>query len=253
MQINLINLDRSPERLAEFTRNNGFVSGQLKRFPGIDGKTLDLAPLIAEGTLAPDTSWTPGAIGSSLSHVRLWEEAIATRKAITVCEDDVVLNRHFVSAARALLHGLAPGWDFVLWGWNFDVYTAFELVRGAGHCIAHLDQNSLAQGIGEYRSQRFTPQAFRLIRAFGQPCYTISPKGAAALRQACLPLRAATVALPEVGGSVVAQDVGVLAPGAYPAMQAYLCFPPLAATPNDPTRSTVLPPRGGNNLLHSSG
>jgi GR25 family glycosyltransferase involved in LPS biosynthesis len=239
MLINLINLDRSPDRLAEFTRNNSFVA-QLRRFPGIDGKTLDLPALIAEGMLAPDTPWSLGAIGSSLSHVRLWEAAMATRKPVTVCEDDVVLNRHFVTAARTLLHGLPPGWDFVLWGWNFDVYTAFEPVRGAGLCIAHLDQNSLAQGIGEYQSQRFTPQAFRLIRAFGQPCYTISPKGAALLRQACIPLRAAAVALPEVGGSVVAQDVGVLAPGVYPSMQAYLCFPPLAATPNDPARSTVL-------------
>jgi hypothetical protein len=41
----------------------------------------------------------------------------------------------------------------------------------------------------------------------------------------------------------VAQDAGVLAPGMYPTINAYLCFPPLAATPNDPTRSTVLAPR----------
>jgi len=239
MLINLINLDRSPERLADFTRTNGFLP-QIRRFPGVDGKSLDLPALIAAGILAPETPWTAGAIGSSLSHVRLWEEAIATKRPITVCEDDVVFNRHFTTAARALLHGLPPGWDFVLWGWNFDVYTAFELVSGAGTCIAHLDQNSLAQGIGSFQAQRFTPQPFRLIRAFGQPCYTISPRGAAVLRQACLPFRAAQVSLPEVKGSVQAMDVGVLAPGAYPAMNAYLCFPPLAASPNDPAKSTVL-------------
>jgi len=239
MLINLINLDRSPDRLAEFTRNNSFLP-QIRRFSGIDGKSLDLAALVAEGLLAPDTPWSVGAIGSSLSHVRLWEEAIETRRAVTICEDDVVFNRHFTTASRALLHALPSGWDFVLWGWNFDVYTAYELVRGAGTCVAHLDQASLAQGLAEFQVQRFTPQPFRLIRAFGQPCYTISPRGAAALRQACLPLRAATVQLPEVGGHVVAQDVGVLAPGTYPAINAYLCWPPLAATPNDPTRSTVL-------------
>ena len=239
MLINLINLDRSPDRLAEFTRNNSFLP-QIRRFSGIDGKALDLAALVAQGALAPDTPWSVGAIGSSLSHVRLWEEAIETRRAVTICEDDVVFNRHFTTASRALLHALPAGWDFVLWGWNFDVYTAYELVRGAGTCIAHLDQNSLANGLAEFQAQRFTPQPFRLIRAFGQPCYTISPRGAAALRQACLPLRAATVQLPEVGGHVVAQDVGVLAPGVYPSINAYLCWPPLAATPNDPTRSTVL-------------
>jgi len=239
MLINLINLDRSPERLADFNRTNSFLP-QIRRFSGIDGKTLDLAALVAAGELAPDTPWSSGAIGSSLSHVRLWEEAIATRKPITICEDDVVFNRHFTTAARALLHALPAGWDFVLWGWNFDVYTAYELVRGAGTCIAHLDQNSLADGLAAFQTQRFTPQPFRLIRAFGQPCYTITPRGAAALRQACLPLRALTVPLPEVGGTVKAQDVGVLAPSVYPSINAYLCWPPLAATPNDPTKSTVL-------------
>jgi glycosyl transferase family 25 len=237
--INLINLDRAPERLAQFTRVNGFLP-QIRRFPGIDGRTLDLAALVGTGMIAPNLPWTPGAVGSSLSHVRLWEEAIATRKPVTICEDDVVFNRNFTSAARTLLHGLPAGWDFVLWGWNFDVYTAFELVRGAGICIAHLDQNSLAQGLAEFQVQRFTPQPFRLIRAFGQPCYTIAPRGAALLQQACLPLRSAEVALPEVKGSVLAQDVGVLAPGVYPAMNAYLCFPPLAASPNDPALSSVL-------------
>jgi GR25 family glycosyltransferase involved in LPS biosynthesis len=131
MLINLINLDRSPDRLAEFTRNNSFLP-QIRRFSGIDGKSLDLASLVAQGVLAPDTPWSVGAIGSSLSHVRLWEEAIETRRTVTICEDDVVFNRHFTTASRALLHGLPAGWDLVLWGWNFDVYTAFELVRGAG-------------------------------------------------------------------------------------------------------------------------
>jgi GR25 family glycosyltransferase involved in LPS biosynthesis len=244
MQINLINLDRSPERLADFTRLNGFLP-QIRRVPAIDGRAVDRRALIAAGILAPDLNWTPGAIGNGLSHLALWDKAIATQRPVTLCEDDVVFNRHFVPAARAMLHALPAGWDLMLWGWNFDVYCAFELVRGAGACIAHLDQNSLAQGLAVFQAQRFTPQPFRLIRAFAQPCYTISPRGAALLKQSCLPFRNAQVALPEVNGSVLAKDLGVLVPGAYPAMNAYLCFPPLAATPNDPALSTVLPSASG--------
>ena len=240
MLINLISLERTPERLVAFTRNNGFLP-QLRHVPAVDGRLLDPAQLTAAGILAPGTNWTAGAIGNGLSHVRLWEEAIQTRKPVTVSEDDVVFNRHFTTAARSLLHQLPEDWDFVLWGWNFDVYTAFELVRGAGLCIAHLEQHSLAAGLAEFQQQRFTPQPFRLIRAFGQPCYTISPRGAEKLRQACLPFRAAVVPLPEVQGNVTAKDLGVLAPGAYPQINAYLCFPPLAASPNDPALSTVLP------------
>ena len=240
MLINLISLERTPERLATFMRHNSFLP-QLRRISAVDGRALDPAQLVAAGILAPGTAWTPGAIGNGLSHIRLWEEAITTGQTITVCEDDVVFNRHFATAAPALLEALPEGWDIVLWAWNFDVYTAFELVRGAGLCIAHLDQNSLAAGLDEFQTQLFTPQPFRLIRAFGEPCYTITPRGAEILRRACLPLRAEPVALPEVQGSVVAQDIGVLMPAAYPSMNAYLCFPPLAATPNDPALSTVLP------------
>jgi GR25 family glycosyltransferase involved in LPS biosynthesis len=240
MQINLINLDRSPERLAEFTRANRFLP-QIRRVQAVEGRSVDLPALIAAGVFAADIAWTPGAIGNALSHLRLWDEAIATRKAITVCEDDAVFNRHFVTSARGLLHALPAGWDYMLWGWNFDVYTAFELVRGAGNCIAHLDQNTLVGGLGEYQKQRFAPQPFRLIRAFGAPCYTISPKGAAALKQACLPFRGSPIALPEVKGSLVARGWDVQLCQAFSVLDAYLCFPPLVVTPNDPALSTVLP------------
>jgi glycosyl transferase, family 25 len=240
VQINLINLDRSPGRLAAFNAANHFLP-PIRRCPGIDGRTLDRLQLTAAGLLAPGLGWTDGAVGNGLSHIRLWQEAVQTKLPVTVAEDDVIFNRHFLERAPALLATLPLGWEFVLWGWNFDVYIAFELVKGAGICISHLDQASLAQGLSEFQSQRFTPLPFRLIRAFGQPCYTIAPQGAAKLLAHCLPFRAETVALPEVKGSVVAQDVGVLAPGAYPSLQAYLSFPPLAASPNDPALSTVLP------------
>lgn len=240
MQINLINLDRSPDRLAAFTAANAFLP-QIRRRPGVDGKTLDRLQLTRSGLLAPGLGWTDGAVGNGLSHLRLWQEAVQINQPVTVAEDDVIFNRHFQEKAPALLAALPAGWEFVLWGWNFDVYVAFELVKGAGLCVSHLDQASLAQGLAEFQSQRFTPQPFRLIRAFGQPCYTVAPQGAAKLLAHCRPFRAETVALPEVRGSVAAQDVGVLAPGAYPSLQAYLSFPPLAASPNDPALSTVLP------------
>ena len=51
-------------------------------------------------------------------------------------------------------------------------------------------------GVAGFQEQAVTPQAFRLRRALGIPCYSISPKGARALRAACLPLARIKVHFP---------------------------------------------------------
>ena len=62
--IKLINLDRSPDRLAEFTRVNAHL-GDVSRFAAVDGKTLDIDALARIRLLDPRIipPYTMGAVG----------------------------------------------------------------------------------------------------------------------------------------------------------------------------------------------
>jgi hypothetical protein len=62
---------------------------------------------------------------------------------------------------------------------------------------------------------------------FGLQAYTVSPKGARALLEYCLPLRKRFIPFPGTG--VVIEDTGIDCRmcGAYSSMQAFTCVPPL--------------------------
>src|SRR5258708_18230143 len=78
MLIQLINLDRSPERLQQFTAVNGHLTN-VERFPAIDGGRQDIAALTRNGTIeeAVIERYTAGNLGLALTPLTLWEKAIA--------------------------------------------------------------------------------------------------------------------------------------------------------------------------------
>ena len=65
LHVCLINLDRSPERLAEFTQMNAHLSEDFTRFSAVDGQTLDLGVLQGAGLVTSDilTTYSVGALG----------------------------------------------------------------------------------------------------------------------------------------------------------------------------------------------
>ena len=93
MDVHLINLDRSTDRLARFREINGHVEN-VRRFAAIDGAAADLSSLIARGVLGPGIRrfYSTGAIGCALSHLALWDEVIRTQKSSTICEDDAIFH-----------------------------------------------------------------------------------------------------------------------------------------------------------------
>jgi glycosyl transferase, family 25 len=240
MQIKLINLDRSPERLAEFTARNGHLS-EVSRFRAVDGRTLDLEALkrlrmIEESILA---SYTWGAMGAAMSHLALWDQAVTQQQTLTVTEDDAIFNRHFAERAEALLKALPESWDFVLWGWNFNSIMAFDFLPGVSPCVSYFDQAAMRAGIAAFQSQSISPHLFRLQRAFGIVCYSISPKGAGVLRHHCLPLREMAVAFPGLPRAMMNNGIDIMMNDAYPRIEAYVSFPPLVITKNQYEQSTI--------------
>lgn len=240
MRIHLINLDRSTERLAEFTTLNRHL-GDVVRFPAVDGRLVDRAPLVERGIIEPGLAYTDGALGNGLSHFALWDRAIEGGEAVTLIEDDGITNRRFENEAEELLGKLPADWHIVYWGWNFDTIAHFELLPGVSSFVANFDQKRLRRGIEAFQSAAVAPRPLRLYSAFGIVCYTISPLGAGVLKQLCRPLRNAPVVIPGVNRTLANSALDVaLAGGVLARVNAFASFPPLVVTKNDHSLSTTV-------------
>jgi Glycosyltransferase family 25 (LPS biosynthesis protein) len=117
--IHLINLDRSNERLRRFNERNGHLDN-IVRVSATDGSTLDRETLISSGYISGDLEYGPGALGCALSHVKLWETAVAENRSITIFEDDIIVSQQFTKRAREVLSVLPTDWDIILWGYIFN-------------------------------------------------------------------------------------------------------------------------------------
>jgi glycosyl transferase family 25 len=241
MLIHLINLDRSPERLSRFQTVNAHLTNVI-RCPAVDGTAQDVETLIVNGTIdriSATTYYTPGAIGAALSHGALWTKAIEQQQSITICEDDAIFNIDYAQASRALIDRLPADWDFILWGWNFDANLLIDFIPGVSACLCNFDQASMLAGIEAFKQQDIVSHPLTLLRAFGIPCYSISPRGAQVLTSTCLPIRATEIYFPGIDRRIPNVGIDVVMNNAYPNMKAYVAFPPLVLTKNEREASTI--------------
>ncbi len=243
MDVIVINLDRSADRLAAFSRRNGHLQA-VRRFAAIDGRGLDPLRLIADGVIEPAIAalYTKGALGCALSHRALWDAAISGGQPLMLCEDDAIFNRRFEATATALVDRSLPGdWDIVLWGYNFDEYIQIDMLPGVSRAVMQFDQAAMRGAIAQFQDSAIVPLLFPLHRALGCPAYSISSKGARLLRDHCFPLRELTLALP--GRRVVrGRGIDIAMNEAYPRLKAFACVPPLVITENDHDISTTRHP-----------
>jgi glycosyl transferase, family 25 len=234
VKLYLINLDRAADRLREFAAVNARLSGFI-RFPAVDGSGLDPAALTRSGIIDPGVldTYTAARLGGALSHLALWEQAIESGEALTICEDDAILHADFAAHSARLLRQLPADWDIILWGWNFNAALDMDFLPGVSPCLVLCEQDVLRTGAPRFQHQAISPQPFRVRQALGIPCYSISPKGARLLREFCLPLRPIRLRLP---GRRLLRNVGLdcMMAGLYPEIAAFVSFPPVAITKNQP-------------------
>lgn len=237
MQIRVLNLDRSRDRLDSFRAHNPHLPW-IERVTAIDGATLDRAKLVADGWLTSDLSYTQGAVGNALSHMGLWKEAAAGNASLTILEDDAVLCGNFREEASRVLDNLDPDWDFMLWGYNFDTVLSYELMPGLSSCTALFDQTRMRQKLSSFHTMQGTTSGYRLLRSLGIPAYSISPTGAKKLLQFCRPLRPMNVDFPFLGMRSNF-SIDFMLNGICQHISAYVAVPALALTANDHSQSTV--------------
>ena len=246
MRVYFINLDRSSDRRDEFLRVNRHLT-EAVRCPAVDGRSVDMASIIGRGLVSADilTAYNPGALGGALSHGALWALAARGDEPLTCCEDDAIFHRDFEARGKEVLHSLPDGWDFILWGWNFDLYLMFEMLPGVSYALAQFEQDRMRQATDRFQNQAVSPRAFKLLWGFGIPCYTVSPKGARTLLDRLLPFRPMTISV--AGGERAAPHTAhfkvLAADGAlnsvYRDINAYVCFPPLVVSKNVLASSTI--------------
>ncbi len=233
----VINLDRTPDRMAAFRTHNPHYPW-IERVAAVDGAALDRVALVREGAMTADVPYTSGAIGNALSHRARWEAAVAANTPLTVLEDDAHLCANFAEETARLLATLGNDWDFVQWGYNFDTVLHYDMLPGVTSCAAVFDQAYMRRGIAVFQHRRMTGVLFRLTRSLGIPAYSVSPRGAAKLLKFCRPIRQLDIDFPLLGKRPNF-SIDFMMNGIYARINAHVCVPALVLTPNDKTRSTV--------------
>jgi len=239
MDVHVINLDRNRDRLSIFTATNRHLKN-IVRIRALDGEALSRRQLRAEGILKTRMpAYSEGALGCALSHISLWQRAAAQSGAFTIAEDDAIFNIHFEAEARAALQSLPPNWDILLWGWNFDSILLFDLLPGVSPCLGTFSERRMRKRAAIFQKLDAKPRAYRLLEAYGNLAYTVSPQGAKKLLRHCLPIRRMKVYCRGLNRSLTNFGIDVMMNALYPKINAFVSFPPLAVSKNDKTISTV--------------
>ncbi len=227
----VMNLDRDTERWAMFQQLNSDRC-DFTRFSAVDGRTLDRQKLLSDGIIADPCGWTAGSLGSAMSHLTLWKTTVETGMPITVVEDDAVLAPDFAEASEQVLASLPEDWAIVLWGWNFDAYLWAEIPEGVAPCRMEFGQPELRANLEVFRREKRPHVAIRLRHAFGLMAYTISPGGAEAMLETCLPLTDRLIELSWCDVVVADGPIGIGMNRIYPSIPSYVCVPPLVVSEN---------------------
>jgi GR25 family glycosyltransferase involved in LPS biosynthesis len=244
MQVFYINLAGRKDRDEEFLGRNSRCA-DCRRFDAVQGDLLRIEELLAAGLIAePLHDYSMGVLGSALSHKGLWERAVATAAAVTIAEDDAVLNRRFAEKAANVTAKLPADWDIILWGWNFDSILHCEVIAGLKQGVMHFDPAPLREKLDRFQDLDVDPLPLRLFGAFGILCYSVSPKGARLLIGHCFPLRNELISVPGLGRQLKNFSIDVLMNKYYRVLKAFVAFPPLAWSENDKTTSDLFPPAG---------
>ncbi len=236
----VINLARTPERMAAFLQRNGSTGIRFRRFEAVDGNALTNEEALERGVIAPKSKWaTKGTIGVALSHRNLWDKAVADGRSLIVLEDDAYA-RHDLKAAFMQAIAAVGRWDIVLLGYNTDSLLEFAVAGDIAISGLFTVRYPKPAELDKFQQTRGSVGLFRLKHAFGICGYAVSPEGAARLSQAVFPMDNRMLEFPATNMRFPAYSVDGLMAVTYPAIEAYACIAPLVLAPNDKARSTVM-------------
>lgn len=156
--IYVINLARRRDRMVKFGANYQ-LGPQYKILDAVDGKTLNIDDLVVSGkvgSIAVESIrnvesgkgrkhhyeiGTIGAIGCSLSHIKVWQEARMNEKPTIVFEDDAIVSGIQMKEINNRVNSLPDDWHIYLLGRPHTMYTGIRvgdnLVKVQRFCGLH--------------------------------------------------------------------------------------------------------------------
>ena len=236
----VISLKRTPKRLEDFYRRN---DNALKRWnvhvlEGIDGKLhkdlFEKSSLISRNVL---NGWSPGAIGSALSHMLSWRLCLKLDKPIVVAEDDAILATKLNHHLHTLLHEKSKKPSFLLLGWNFDSLLQAELEAGIGLISLFEPAYPNEAALRKIVNSPVKRELCKLKRCFGLPAYLITPETARTLLNRVKPLTAEVISMGRGIPEHYSETLDGILNNQYEKIGAQIVFPPLAIAINDQSAS----------------
>ena len=97
--IYVINLDRRPDRLAEFIERSGLRQNiDFHRFAAVDGSKLQYSQELHDLFIPNTFKSNPGMMGCNLSHMKLWQHIAQTKNELHfILEDDARFEADWVN------------------------------------------------------------------------------------------------------------------------------------------------------------
>jgi GR25 family glycosyltransferase involved in LPS biosynthesis len=235
--VKVISMARSRDRRASFSARNAHI--RFSFFDAIDGAQLYHDLKHTPELFDPDLRYNAGAMGCAMSHLLLWQEAAAAEAAFTIVEDDAILRHDFHEQSAKILASLDPGWDMVVWAWNFDSILSLNIMPDVSPAVALFDQNRMRGANDQFQRMSATPAMLRLDKCFGTPAYTISPQGARKFLSKCLPLKNFELYFPVLNRMLPNNGIDIAMNRMYSETATYCSLPPLAITNNEHATSTI--------------
>ena len=152
-----ITLERRKDRWKRFQDQPGIRNMNIKRFIGVDGKTLDIKNDKRVGTLTKRTILrnsrrsheeldSAGGVGCALSHIAVWQWMVDNQQEMClVFEDDAVVYPDIYNTVKKVIETKDPEeWDIMLLGYfcqqcsiyNADYYETTDFWGLHGYIIS---------------------------------------------------------------------------------------------------------------------
>ena len=237
-KVNVISLERSELRRANFQKTNTRLNFDF--FNAVDGSRLTTDAIQNTGLFEPNLPYTKGAYGSALSHLALWDQALATNELVTVAEDDGIFRNDFQLRSRQLISSLRKDWDIVLWGWNFDSILSLDVMPGVSPAVMQFDQSMMRDNIDTFQAIDSEVAALKLDKCFGLVGYTISPQGAEKFKNLCCPLSNFETYFPLLNRNLPNNSLDLAMNRFYQSTETFVSFPPLVITKNEHSDSLII-------------
>lgn len=229
MKMIVINKDTAEKQYILFKNTNDHVA-DIGRFSAVNGTGADRNELIAKGIIEAGKEYTDVAIGHALSHMSLWSSIVEYNAAALIMEDNACLSRNFTEQSSAILSSLNDSWDIVFFGYDLAASTVINVLPGVSPCALQFDHDLMRKAAYTWRGRYVASHPYRLLQAKGTFCYAISPKGAAQLLKACLPLPPTAQSQHPQAQNLSLENAMA---GIYPQLNAFAAFPPIAITGNE--------------------